>query len=385
MKELTWHERGRLWLRLGLRLVIAALALGLCTALGPTLISLLAPFLLAFAVAWAIAPAVRWLHESLALPRRAAALAVLALAFGALAAAVWWLVSAAAREIAALAGDWQTLVASFQSLTDTMDGALSRVTALLPTEVWETVKGLEASLFTFLETAVPQVLGRGMDAAANVARALPSFLVAAVVFVMAAYFFTAEYPRMRSAVADALPKGPRVLLAQIHRAARVGFGGYIRAQLILSFVIFFILLFGFLLIRQPYALLLAVALAVLDFIPILGSGTVLVPWTVMDVIVGEYRHAIGLMAVWGVVALFRRLAEPKVLGDQTGLSPLASLVSVYVGMKVAGVPGMILGPVLCLVLSNLYRSGVLDRTVADVRMALGDISAVLRGGDESRE
>ena len=81
--------------------------------------------------------------------------------------------------------------------------------------------------------------------------------------------------------------------------------------------------------------MLAAALAILDFIPILGSGTVMVPWAVVDLLLGEFRHAVGLMAVWGMVALFRQIGEPKALGDQTGLPPLLSLASVYVGMKLA--------------------------------------------------
>jgi predicted PurR-regulated permease PerM len=111
----------------------------------------------------------------------------------------------------------------------------------------------------------------------------------------------------------------------------------------------------------------------------------MVPWAAADMILGDYRHALGLMAVWGLVALFRRVAEPKILGDQTGLSPLLSLVSVYVGMKLRGVAGMILGPILCLVALNLIRSGVLDRSLADLRLAVGDLSAILRGESSQAE
>ena len=93
-----------------------------------------------------------------------------------------------------------------------------------------------------------------------------------------------------------------------------------------------------------------------------------------------YPFALGLMVVWGLVALFRRVAEPKVLGDQTGLSPILSLVSVYVGMQVGGVAGMILGPVLCLVVINVCRSGVLDNTLRDVKLAAADLSAILKSG-----
>lgn len=382
MGELTPARRRRLWLRLGARAAAALAAVWVCVTAGPTLTSLLAPFLLAFLMAWMLAPVVKWLHVRLSLPRRLAAVVALALVFGVLAGAVWWLMGAMMSEIAALAGSWQELVDDLESLLDTVNAGFSRGMDLLPASVQTATQGMEERLLAFLEDAIPRLLSRGMDAAANMARGLPSFFVATVVFVMAAYFFTADYPHIRAAVADALPMGSRVFLAQVRRAAQVGFGGYIKAQLTLSSMIFFILLALLLLIRQPYALLLAVALAVLDFIPILGSGTLLLPWAAADVVMGEFRHAVGLAAVWGVVTLFRRLAEPKVLGDQTGLSPLASLVSIYVGMRLGGVLGMVLGPVVCLVAVNLYRSGVLDPTLGDVRMAAADISAILSGGED---
>ena len=385
MKELSWPQRGQLWLRIGLRLLLWCLGLWAAVRLGPPLVSLFAPFLLAFFVAWGLSPLVRWLYERLHLPRTVSTLGLLALVFLALGAAVWGLLSAAAGEIAELALDWEGLVASLQALVDDLGGRFSRGMALLPDSLQRAVDVLVERLFDWLETSIPQLLSAGMDYAANVARGLPSFAVAFIVFVMASYFFTAQFPRLRSTVADKLPQGPRVLFAQIKRAASAGFGGYIRSQLILSVGVFFILLGGLLLVRQPYFLLLALALAVLDFIPIIGSGTVMVPWAVVDVVLGNYRHALGLMAVWGLVALFRRVAEPKILGDQTGLSPLLSLASVYAGMKVGGVPGMILGPVLCLVVLNLCRSGVLDRTLRDLRLAGGDLSAILRGGDPKAE
>ena len=381
MKELSWPDRGRLWLRIGLRLLLWCAGLWALIRLGPPLFSLFAPFILAFLVAWALSPLVRWLYQRFHLPRAASTLGLLALVFLALGGLVWGLVSAAVGEIAALALDWEGLLASLQALTEDLGERFSRGMELLPASLQTAVETLTQRLFDWLETAIPQLLSAGMDYATSIARSLPSFAVASIVFVMAAYFLTTDFPRLRAAAVDRLPQGPRILFSQIKRAASAGFGGYIRSQLILSVGVFFILAGGFLLVRQPYFLLLAFALSVLDFIPIIGSGTVMVPWAVVDVVLGDYRHALGLMAVWGLVALFRRVGEPKILGDQTGLSPLLSLVSVYVGMKLYGVAGMILGPVLCLVVLNLIRSGVLDRSLADLRMAAGDLSAILRGGE----
>ncbi len=111
----------------------------------------------------------------------------------------------------------------------------------------------------------------------------------------------------------------------------------------------------------------------------------MVPWAFIDLFTGNFRHAVGLMVVWGIIVLFRRIAEPRVLGDQTGLSPILSLVGIYVGMRLGGVLGMILGPVFCLVIVNVYRSGVLDNVLSDVRLAAADIGAILRSGQKPEE
>ena len=381
--ELSWRQRVQLWLRLGLRLVGCLLILWAAVRLGPVLVFLFAPFLLALLVAWALSPFVRWIHERLGLSRQLSALGLLGLVLVCLGGLAWWLLSAGVGEILSLAGNWESLVASFQALVDGLGGRFSRWMSLLPASVQTAVDNMVSQLFLWLETAIPLFLSSAVERAADLARGLPSFAVASVVFLMAAYFFIADFPRLQSA-ARTLPPGPRRLLSQVKKAASAGVGGYNKAQVILSIGVFFILLFGFLLIRQPYFLLLAVALAVLDFIPILGSGTVMVPWAAADLLMGNYRHAVGLMAVWGMVALFRRIGEPKALGDKTGLSPLLSLASIYVGMKLAGVPGMILGPVLCLVLLDLLSSGLLEPALALLRLASADLFALFQNGDQKR-
>ncbi len=384
MGELTWPQRGRLWLRLGIRLVLFLLALFLLVRFGPFLLSLFMPFLLAAGVAWLLNPVVGWLYKKLKWPRKFLSLLLILLAFAAIFGLVWALVASLAGEVASLAGNWNALVAALEGAVNAAGDAFSRFLDLLPPAVRDTADALTARLFAWLETVIPQVLGMAVDYAANMAKGLPSFTVAAVAFLMASYFITADYPQLRARAAGRLPQGPRVFFAQVKRAVSAGFGGYLKAEIIISIGVFFILLGGFLLVRQEYAILLALGLAVLDFIPILGSGTVMVPWAVIDLFMGDFRHAVGLGVVWGVVALFRRLAEPKILGDQTGLSPILSLVSIYAGMRLGGVGGMILAPVLCLVALNITEAGVFDNIFADLKMAALDISAILAPDNNSK-
>ena len=93
----------------------------------------------------------------------------------------------------------------------------------------------------------------------------------------------------------------------------------------------------------------------------------------------------AFLAVWGVICLFRRMIEPKIVGDQTGLHPLLSLLAIYVGMKLGGVVAMILAPVLLLMLRNLWRAGMFHATVRDLTMAARDMAAILHGRPEETD
>ena len=128
---------------------------------------------------------------------------------------------------------------------------------------------------------------------------------------------------------------------------------------------------------QQYALILALGLALLDFIPLLGAGTVMVPWACVAFLTRNYSSAVSIIVIWGIIAVYRRVAEPKIVGDQTGLSPILSLVSIYAGMKAGGVLGMILGPILALVALNLAGSGVFNGVWGDIKMAARDLTALL--------
>ena len=104
----------------------------------------------------------------------------------------------------------------------------------------------------------------------------------------------------------------------------------------------------------------------------------MVPWAVIALFTRDYSTAVSVMVIWGAVALFRQLAEPKFVGNQTGLSPILSLVSIYTGMRLAGVAGMILGPILTLVVLNLAGLGLFHGIRMDLAAAAADIAAILR-------
>ena len=388
-QELSWRERGRLWLRLGIRLALAALAWLLLTRVGLPLLSLLMPFVLALCVAWLLNPLVRLLQRRLHLSRNLISilliLLILAGVGGVLVSFIWNI----AQETIALAADWSTLERELRATLDVVNGSFARLFTYLPIQISgsaeQALNNLGSQLLDWFSSALPALVSFLAGGAANLASEVPSFAVALVVFLMGSYFITADYPHIRYRATRQLPSSLREFLGEVRTAAVSAFGGYVKAEFILSVGVFFILLVGFLIIGQPYALLLAFILAVMDFIPIIGSGTVMVPWAVIDLLTRDLRHAVELMVIWGIVALFRRVAEPKAVGDHTGLSPILSLISIYVGMRLGGVAGMILGPVVFMVVINIVKLGIFHNTLADLRLAAGDIAAFFRNrpGDKT--
>ncbi len=379
--QLTWKQRGELWLRLGVRAVLLVLAL-LALRYGVLpILSLLSPFVLALVLSWLLNPPVRWLQKKLSVSRGVITMALLILVFGVVGGVLWALSWMAVEQVQALFLNWETVVDGMVSSLDRVLEWLGGLSELIPGNAYTAGERLGQLLENWVrDIDVSGWLRMVADRAPSLVGQVSAFVVATIVFLMATYFITADYPRLRFFITDRVPAPARSFCSDVRRIFMEAFGGYLKSQLIISFVVFIILALGFFAIGQPYGLLLALGFAVLDFIPIIGSGTVMVPWAVVDIIVGDYTHAVQLMVIWGIIALFRRLGEPKILGDQTGLSPILSLVGIYVGMLVGGVLGMIVGPLLLLVLINLAKLGIFSPVMGDLSMAASDVAAVLKGG-----
>lgn len=383
--ELSWRERGRLWLRIGLRLVGLILALLVLRFAAPPVLSLLMPFVLALVAAWLLNPLVRLIQKKLNIPRGPISLILIILIFALVGGALFGFGYTIVAEVRQLAGSWETIWTDFQQVLSSVSAFFSDFFKMLPDDLEVQALDLLAQAEEWLYTVIPTILAGAASSAGSFAMNLPGWGLGVIFFIMGWYFITADYPRLRHLCTTRIPDGLRRNLSHLKDTALGAFGGYVRAQLILSAGVFAILLVGFLIIGQGYALLLALLFSVMDFIPIIGSGTIIVPWAVYNVLVGDFRHAIELMVVWGFILIFRRVAEPKVVGDQTGLSPILSLISIFVGMKLAGVAGMILGPVLCMVVISVVRGGMLSGVAADLRMAGRDISAILRNRPKDPE
>ena len=136
--------------------------------------------------------------------------------------------------------------------------------------------------------------------------------------------------------------------------------GFIRAQLTLISITALIVLVGLLILRVKYAITVSLIIGFVDLLPYLGTGLVFVPWIIYALIVGNFSLALGLGILYTVVIVQRQFMEPKILSSSIGLDPLATLVSIFIGFKLIGFLGFILGPVVLVILRTLYKLHILQ-------------------------
>jgi sporulation integral membrane protein YtvI len=217
-------------------------------------------------------------------------------------------------------------------------------------------------LASYLSSEGPSLAGSAaawvMGAASDLLAALPSAGLFLVTTILAIYFTAVSYPSILSFLKRQLPQRWQVKCRQAARCCRETMLKWLRSELLLIFVTFLILLGGFTWMGSKYALLAAAGVALVDALPVLGTGTVLLPWAAGCLLLGESGRALALTALYAAATLTHTLLEPRLLAGQVGLPPITALLAMYVGFHFMGVGGMLLLPILLLLVKQLGDCGV---------------------------
>lgn len=318
----------------------------------------LMPFVLAFITAALLQRPLRWLSARTRVPRGfLSGLLVVAMVAAVAAAAGgvgWWLWRSAVTRLGNeewIGGVADRLTVAWERLSAWGEELLARLSpatreALLA--VGESLPDTEGMLGEWLREAAG-------GAARFAVQSLPTLVVSFVMWAIATVFLAGDFQRVAAFLLRCLP--PR-LRGMVHEARGLCGGAFVhmaRAYLILAGITFLLLLVGFFLLRIENALWLAALIAVVDVLPVLGVGTVLLPWAAVAALNGEMRFALWLLALYLLITVVRNLMEPRLLSRRVGLPPIATLLCLYVGLRVAGVVGMIVLPFALTVAVEMWR------------------------------
>ena len=344
-------------------------AMMICVALGTVAVILgvcyLLPILLPFLIAWGISvlirPAARRLSTQFGISARLCAVVLLILLLGgviflsyiSVKRLVYELQDLLARvllpedgttDAASRAIDYLEGMISQNSLVQRLVG--TQHTPSLHERINELAEQAISGVVRSLSESLPTLLGKLFSL-------LPSTVLITAVTVIASFYFCMDGEKITSALCACLPMPIRRRLPLWRESLRRLSWRYLRAYLLLLLATFSVLFLGFCVLRVQYAFLLALAVAVVDLLPILGVGTVLIPWSIVCFLQKNYFLGIGLLILYAVTLVLRQILEPRLVGKSLGLSPILTLFSTYAGYVLLGFLGMIIAPIVALSVKNL--------------------------------
>lgn len=314
----------------------------------------LLPFLLGFAIACLLRPAAGFITRHSGMGSRGAAI-VSAVVFYALTGGLLWLLC---HYLWVGASSFVSYLPELY--TGTVQPFLEDLSQLLEGRGFRS-----GSTITMANQALGEVAASasrwGMELLGGVAKKLPVIALTLVFTILSSVLICMDYRKVVERVLRPIPLKWRQLTLDTRDFLAATLGKTLKAYLILMLLTFGELTLGLWILRAPHFLVAAAVIAVLDLLPVLGSGAVLIPWAAYALLTENRFLGWGMLALWAVVSALRQILEPRVLGGQIGLHPLVTLTAMYAGFRMAGFGGMIAAPIVCLLAGFLSRQGVLPR------------------------
>lgn len=372
----------RTYLKALMNLGIAGVILLLCVFFLPRVLMFFLPFVIGWIIALIANPLVRFFEEKLKIRRKAGTVFVIIAVIALVVLAGYLIGAKVVQEAVGLVNElpamWNSLEEDFRTIGKNLDVLYSR----FPQNIRNTIADISVRMEGFMGEIVGQVGTPTIEAVGNFAKNLPTIIVGIVMCLLSAYFFVAEREYMSVKVKSHMPEAIVYYWDLMARSFKSAVGGYFKAQLKIEIWMYFLLVIGFMVLKVNYVLLIALGIAVLDFLPVFGTGTVLIPWAVIKILSSDYKMAIGLLIIWCGGQLVRQIIQPKIVGDSIGVAPIPTLFLLFIGYKAAGVFGMIIAVPIGIIVGNMYQAGVFNTTVDSFKILFAGINNFRRLEDE---
>ena len=364
--------------RMILNIVIPLLGLCLVIFLGPRLLHFFMPFVVGWILALLANPLVRFLERRVKLVRRHGSMLIIIAALAIVIGLFYGAGLLVYREMGSFLADAPEI---YQSVIAEIENALQngrKLAEYFPQNLQPPLLAFSDNLDGLFGKLVSRAAEPTVQIAGHVAKSIPNLLVNMVIIILSSYLFLADRESIMRWLKEHLPAFVFRYIEYMKRDAKGLIGGYFLAQFRIMCVVALILAAGFLVLGVRYGVLLAFLRAILDFLPIFGTGTVLFPWAVVKLFAGEYAYATGLILLYILTQVVRQIIQPKIVGESMGLPPLMTLFLLYLGFKLRGLTGMILAVPVGLVFINFYKYGAFDSMIRNFRMLMESIQKFRR-------
>lgn len=222
---------------------------------------------------------------------------------------------------------------------------------------------IETSIMNIINTLLTTVVGwinSAGNLAINIIVNFPTLLIYIIITILSTFFMSCDAKFISDSLERHLPLTWIAKVEDIINGLFHSLGAYLKAQGILITITFCELLIGFCIFKVDYAVVLAITIAIIDALPVLGTGTVLIPWSLVLLAMGNYTLCLELFGLYLFILIVRQSIEPRIVGKQIGIYPLLTLAAMYTGVKFMGLGGVIVGPIVLIILKNVF-AGVYEK------------------------
>ena len=365
--------------------LLMLLGLFLVFYVAPRLIAFFYPFVIAAIIAFIANPLVRFLESKIKIKRKAGSVVVIVLTLALVVLASYGIIAFLIDEISGLAdslpGTWRTVSHTIKSFND----SYSRYLMKLPHGVKDWFDSVGDGITDGLSNWVSSLGESTAAAASDMMKNIPLMLVCIIMCILASYLFVAERDNIAAALDKYVSENIKNRWNLVMSTMKSAVGGYFKAQFKIEIFVYVVLFAGLLILRIKYAFLIALLIALLDFLPMFGAGAVMWPWAVIALLEKDYRLAAGMMIVWAIGQVVRQVIQPKMVGDSMGVPPIPTLVLLYIGFRLGGAIGLIIAIPVGMILYNLYKAGLFSNFIYSTKILVKDVAEFRKFSDKELE
>lgn len=360
------------YLKITINFIVYILIFLFCIFALPRLIRFFGPFVIGWIISIIANPLVKFLEKKVKIIRKHSSAIIIITVIIGVAAAFYALIALLVRELISLSNDIPNIYLNIQTEFTRLSERLSGVYDMLPDQVKITLDNIQLDISEYVKSMMTD--DRVSSTATSVVKNVAELLVYVIITILSAYFFIGERENILKETKKLMPSTIVEYYQLIAHNFKTAFGGYFKAQFKIMLIIIIILFIGFEILQVDYSFLLAMGIALLDFLPFFGTGFVLWPWAIIDLLLGNYYRAIALVAIYIICQLLKQILQPKMVGDSIGVSPLTTLILMYIGYQFMGVFGMIIGIPIGLVLIKFYKIGMFNTLIRGLKIIVHDIN-----------
>ena len=323
------------------------------------------PFLIAFIISLMVEPAIRYLMKKTKMTRKMSSIIIFIIVFSIIIGVITWGIISLISESTNLLQTLNIYIDKAYTQIQDVIGKLEITKISISNNVLDIAQNASRELLLKISTWLTQFLTKLI----NIVTSIPVMGIYTVITILSVYFICTDKIYILDLMEHHMPKKWVQKIGTHIKEISKSLGGYLKAEAILVLVSFAISVIGlyffkFIGMNIKYPLLIALGIGFVDALPILGSGTVMLPWAIISALNGDLKLGIAVIVLWIIMSIVRQILEPKIVSGKIGIHPIFTLIAMYTGFKIIGVMGMLVGPIVLIILKNIFAT-VLEQGVTN--------------------